>query len=146
MGISWEATLHKLRKKHQEAYDEMSEQIDALHKMKTRTERDIMAVEMEIHETKTGYEKAINDVTLGEKNLKNLKDKLSKLLKNIESAEDKQKCLDEYNKNILIENGKKLEEVKILLHRKCGIETENNSLSSLLDVAKHECETVEQER
>ena len=76
LDISWEATIYKLRKKHQEAYDEMSEQIDTLRKMKTKTERDIVSVEMELNDTKTGHDKAVYDVTLMLKKSKILMSKL----------------------------------------------------------------------
>ena len=146
LNISWEATIHKLRKKHQEAHEEMSEQIDTLRKMKMKTERDILAVEMEIHDTKTGHEKAVYDVTLGEKNLKALKENLTKLMKKIESDTDNLKCLDDQNKKLVIENGIKLEDTKVLLHRKSVLDAENNSLSCLLDTAKYECDNEERER
>ena len=146
LEISWEATIYKLRKKHQEAYDEMSEQIDTLRKMKTKTDRDIVSVEMEINDTKTGHDKAIYDVTLGEKNLKALKDNLSKLLKKIESDTDQLKLFDAQNKKLVIENGTKLEDVKVLMNRKSVLEMENNSLTSLLDAAKHDCDHEERER
>eukprot|EP00090_Calanus_glacialis_P015928 TRINITY_DN25043_c0_g1_i1.p1 TRINITY_DN25043_c0_g1~~TRINITY_DN25043_c0_g1_i1.p1 ORF type:complete len:1173 (-),score=369.25 TRINITY_DN25043_c0_g1_i1:199-3486(-) len=146
LNISWEATIHKLRKKHQEAYDEMSEQIDTLRKMKTKTERDIIAVEMEIHDTKTGHEKAANDVTLGEKNLRALKDNLTKLTKKIESDIESLKCMDDHNKKLVIGNGNKLENVKVLFNQTSSFEIENNSLGSLLDTAKRECDNEERER
>jgi len=146
LNISSEATLHKLRKKHQEAYDEMSEQIDTLRKMKMKTERDIVAVEMEIHDTKTGHEKAVYDISLGEKNLKALKDNLAKTMKKIESDTDNLKSFGDLNKKLIIENGTKLEDTKVLLTRKSAFEAETNSLQSLLDTAKHECENEERGR
>jgi len=146
LNISWEATLQKLRKKHQEAYDEMSEQIDTLRKMKTKTERDILAVEMEIVDTKNGHEKAANDVTLGEKNLKSVKETLNKLMKKIESNTDQLKTLDNLNKKIVSENASKLEDIKVLSNKKSSMELENNSLGSLLDTAKRECDSEERER
>merc|ERR1712106_955256 len=146
LNISWEATIHKLRKKHQEAHDEMSEQIDTLRKMKMKTDRDITAVEMEIHDTITGNEKAVCDVALGEKNLKALKDNLSKLSKKIESDTDQLKCLEAHTKKLVIENGTKMEDIKVLFNRKSVFEMENNSLSSILEAAKHDCDHEERDR
>merc|ERR1740136_67927 len=111
-----------------------------------KTERDIVAVEMEIHDTKTGHEKAVYDISLGEKNLKALKDNLAKTMKKIESDTDNLKSFGDLNKKLIIENGTKLEDTKVLLTRKSAFEAETNSLQSLLDTAKHECENEERGR
>merc|ERR1712013_643656 len=83
---------------------------------------------------------------LGEKNLKALKDNMSKLLKKIESDTGQLKLFDAQNKKLVIENGTKLEDVKVLMNRKSVLEMENNSLTSLLDAAKHDCDHEERER
>merc|ERR1711915_581495 len=87
-----------------------------------------------------------NDVTLGEKNLKSIKETLNKLVKKIESNTDQLKTLDNLNKKIVSENAIKLEDLKVLLNKKSSMELENNSLGSLLDTAKRECDTEERER
>ena len=124
----------------------MSLQIDTLRKMKAKTERDILAVEMEIHDTKIGYEKAANDVTVGAKNLKGFKDNLSKLVKKVDSNIDTLKSMENENKKLIIENDTKLEDLNVLLNKKSIIETENNSLTSLLDNTKRSFECEERER
>merc|ERR1719153_1413017 len=54
LSISWDATLLKLRRKHQEAHDEMADQTETLRKIKSRIDRDILAVQLELSETVSG--------------------------------------------------------------------------------------------
>ncbi len=53
-NIQHEATLMSLRKKHNDAVAEMSEQIDQLNKMKARIEKDKGTVRMQLEDTRCG--------------------------------------------------------------------------------------------
>ena len=68
--IQHESTLISLRKKHQEAVTEMSEQIDQLNKLKVRMERDKTTVRMQLEETRTATEHVSHEKSVAEKNLR----------------------------------------------------------------------------
>ena len=145
-SITCEATLLKLRRKHQEAYDEMSAQTDVLRKMKTKTERDMLSAELEIRDTSVGQERAMQDVALGERHLKDDREKLNKLERRVREEEAGIKDLEDDSRKLTASNAGKLNEFDVLQQKANLMAGEKAQLTALLVTATRECEAEERER
>merc|ERR1712080_24625 len=84
--IQQEATLIGLKKKHQDAIAEMSEQIDQLNRMKTKIEKDKTHIMHEIADVRAATDEVIRSKASGEKSHKNLLTQLNDLGKKVEEA------------------------------------------------------------
>jgi len=82
-NLQHEATLGSLRKKHNDAIAEMSEQVDYLNKMKARTEKDKETIRRETDDAKSALDALARDKVAAEKTTKqiqfNLEDMSGKL-------------------------------------------------------------------
>ena len=85
-NIQHEATLMSLRKKHNDAVAEMSEQIDQLNKMRARVEKDKGTVRMQLEDTRAAIEHVGHERSVAEKNLKALDAQLGGQQKKIDDA------------------------------------------------------------
>merc|ERR1712180_536809 len=72
MNIHHEAVLSQLRKKHNDAIAEMSEQVDYVNKMKARSEKDKETMRMEADDAKAAYDAALRDKAAAEKSAKQI--------------------------------------------------------------------------
>merc|ERR1711970_546813 len=72
MNIHHEAVLSSLRKKHNDAIAEMSEQVDYLNKMKARSEKDKETMRMEYDDAKAAYDALGKDKDAAEKKVKQI--------------------------------------------------------------------------
>merc|ERR1712080_769806 len=84
--IQQETTLIGLKKKHQDAIAEMSEQIDQLNRMKTKIEKDKTHIMHEIADVRAATDEVIRSKASGEKSHKNLLTQLNDLGKKVEEA------------------------------------------------------------
>merc|ERR1712158_148435 len=84
--IQQEATLVSLKKKHQDAIAEMSEQIDQLNKMKTKVEKDKTVIMREIADARSASDEVARSRASSEKSHKNLLNTLNEQAKKIEEA------------------------------------------------------------
>merc|ERR1711974_50712 len=71
-SIQQESTMLSLRKKHQDAISEMSEQIEQLNKLKTRAENERQSIKMQIDDLKTTHDHLTTEKASAEKQNKNL--------------------------------------------------------------------------
>merc|ERR1719412_642958 len=85
-NIQHEATILSLRKKHQDAVAEMSEQCDQLNKIKVKVEKDKSAVKMQLEDTKAATDHVVHEKAVAEKNLKALHSQLQSIMKKIEES------------------------------------------------------------
>ena len=145
-NIAHEATMLKLRKKHQEAHNEMAAQADLLRKMKAKAEKDIFSVELELKDTVFGQERAMHDVVLGERHLKEEKELSRKLEKKLNQDENMLKSVYEDNKKLTSENAVKRNQAAVLQHQVSMLSGERAQLATQLDIAKKEEDTEERER
>merc|ERR1711874_316041 len=72
MNIHHEAVLSSLRKKHNDAIAEMSEQVDYLNKMKARSEKDKETMRMEYDDAKAALDALGRDKVAAEKTVKQI--------------------------------------------------------------------------
>jgi myosin heavy chain 6/7 len=145
-NIQHESTLISLRKKHQEAITEMSEQIDQLNKLKVRVEKDKTTVRMQLDDTRAATEHVSHEKSVAEKNLKNLDAQLAVLQKKIDGFVAQLCDYENQNKRVASENGNlfcRLEE----LNGSAGmLQKIKVTLSNQLDDAKRGCEEEAKER
>merc|ERR1712158_289155 len=84
--IQQEATLVSLKKKHQDAIAEMTEQIDQLGKMKAKVEKDKAHILHEISDARAATDEVCRSKASAEKSHKNLLNTLNEQAKKIEEA------------------------------------------------------------
>ena len=85
-NIQHEATLASLKKKHQDAVAEMSEQIEQLSKMKSKMEKDKSQLMHEIQEVRSATDEVGRSKASAEKSNKNLSASLNEVNKRVEEA------------------------------------------------------------
>merc|ERR1712165_677160 len=84
--IQQEATMMNLKRKHQDAVAEMSEQIDQLSKMKAKIEKDKGAINHEIVDIRAATEEVTRSKASAEKSNKSLVSQLNEANKKVEEA------------------------------------------------------------
>ena len=75
-NIQHEATILGLKKKHQEAVCELSEQVEQLGKLRARYEKDKVPLKIQVEESRIALDHVVHERALGEKNLSNLEAQL----------------------------------------------------------------------
>merc|ERR1739844_780650 len=85
-NIQHESVLMNLKKKHQDAIQEMSEQIDQLSKMKSKIEKDKTKIQSEISDARSAADEISGAKASSEKSNKNLVGHLNDLSKKVEEA------------------------------------------------------------
>jgi len=83
ISIQHEATMLSLKKKHQDAIGEMSEQADQLHKLKARVEKDTANIKHELEDLKVVTDEVVRAKAVGEKAGKALASQLGDVNKKI---------------------------------------------------------------
>merc|ERR1711874_125165 len=84
--IQQEATMMNLKRKHQDAVAEMSEQIDQLSKMKAKIEKDESAINHEVVDVRAATDEVTRSKASAEKSNKNLISQLNDVNKKVEEA------------------------------------------------------------
>merc|ERR1711936_642848 len=84
--ILQESTLMNLKKKHQDAVAEMSEQTDQLSKMKAKIEKDKSQINHEIQDVRAATDEVVRSKASAEKSNKNLISTLNEANKKVEEA------------------------------------------------------------
>merc|ERR1712020_313399 len=84
--IQQEATMMNLKRKHQDAVSEMSEQIDQLSKMKAKIEKDKGAINHEIVDIRAATDEVNRSKASAEKSNKGLISQLNEANKKVEEA------------------------------------------------------------
>merc|ERR1719187_1207943 len=84
--IQQESTLISLKKKHQDAIAEMSEQIDQLNKMKAKIDKDKNQIMTEISDVRAAADEVVRSKAAAEKSHKNLLLQLSDIGKKVEEG------------------------------------------------------------
>merc|ERR1711970_916198 len=85
-NIQHEAALASLRKKHNDAVAEMSEQIDHLNKMKARAEKEKQAYSSELNDARSIADMLTNDKAAAEKMNKQIMGQLNELQAKLDEA------------------------------------------------------------
>merc|ERR1712136_280310 len=85
-NIQQESTMMNLKRKHQDAIAEMSEQIDQLSKMKAKIEKDKNSINHEIQDVRAATDEIVRSKASAEKSNKNLCAQLNDCNKKVEEA------------------------------------------------------------
>jgi len=103
--IQHEGTLTSLKKKHQDAVAEMTEQIDQLNKMKAKIEKDKGSIMNEIADVRAATEEVNRSKASAEKSHKNLLNQLNDLGKKVEEANLTLNDFEVHKRRLTGENG-----------------------------------------
>merc|ERR1712083_288769 len=112
--IQHETTLIGLKKKHQDAVAEMSEQIDTLSKMKAKIKKDKSQLMHEIQDVRAATEEIIRSKASAEKSTKNLVGNLNEANKKVEEANLTLGDMDGAKRKLAAENADHLRQLQEL--------------------------------
>ncbi|KAK3852426.1 hypothetical protein Pcinc_040988 [Petrolisthes cinctipes] len=103
-NIQQESALNLLRKRHNDAVGEMSEQVDHLNKMKARIEKEKDGLRREADEAKTALDGVARDKAVAEKNIKQLQQGLSDVTAKLDESTRTLNDYDASKKKLAVEN------------------------------------------
>eukprot|EP00095_Tigriopus_kingsejongensis_P003885 maker-scaffold603_size126491-snap-gene-0.28 protein:Tk03885 transcript:maker-scaffold603_size126491-snap-gene-0.28-mRNA-1 annotation:"myosin heavy muscle isoform x19" len=146
INIQHEATLISLRKKHQDAVVEMSEQIDQLNKLKARIEKDKCTVRMQLDDTRAATDHVNHEKSVAEKNLKALDAQLQQLQRKIDDHVAALVDYENQNKRLTSENSNLFTRLEELMGNASILQKLRIQLASQLDDAKRNCDEEAKER
>merc|ERR1712158_160390 len=134
--IQQEATLVSLKKKHQDAIAEMSEQIDQLNKMKTKVEKDKTVIMREIADARSASDEVARSRASSEKSHKNLLNTLNEQAKKIEEATLTLNDMESAKRKTAAENGDLLRNLQELENAANMLSKAKLTLADQLDEAR----------
>ncbi|XP_045582191.1 myosin heavy chain, muscle isoform X2 [Procambarus clarkii] len=111
-NIQQEAALANLRKKHNDAINEMSDQIDHLNKLKARTEKDKDAMKREADDAKAAMDALARDKAAAEKTTKQLQHQMNEIHSKLDEANRTLNDFDASKKKLAAENSDLLRQVE----------------------------------
>merc|ERR1719273_2611847 len=144
--IQQESTLVGLKKKHQDAIAEMSEQIEQLNKMKSKIEKDKTHIMHEIADVRAATDEVIRSKASGEKSHKNLMDSLNAIGKKVEEANLTLGDFDAAKRKLTGENADVLRQLQELENSANMLVKVKSGLVSLLDEARAVADNEAKER
>merc|ERR1712088_107621 len=134
--IQQESTLASLKKKHQDAIAEMSEQIDQLNKMKTKVEKDKTVIMREIADARSASDEVARSRASSEKSHKNLLNTLNEQAKKIEEATLTLNDMESAKRKTAAENGDLLRNLQELENAANMLSKLKLTLADQLDEAR----------
>ena len=144
--IQQEATLMNLKKKHQDAVAEMSEQIDQLAKMKSKIDKDKSQINAEIVDIRSGTDEINRSKASAEKSNKNLTAALNDLNRKVEEANLTLGDFENGKRKIAAENGDLLRQLQELQTQADMLYKFKTHAISQLDEARRGTEDEARER
>merc|ERR1712170_265670 len=145
-NIQHESVLMNLKKKHQDAIQEMSEQIDQLTKMKSKIEKDKGKIALEANDARAATEEVARAKGASEKSNKVLAASHNELGKKVEEANMTLGDFESCKRRLAAENADLLRVVGDLTNNVNMIAKMKQSLVSALDDAKHIADNEARER
>merc|ERR1711970_1407925 len=103
-NIQHDAVLSSLRKKHNDAIAEMSEQVDYLNKMKARSEKDKETMRMEADDAKAALDALARDKAAAEKTTKQIQFNYSEIYTKLDDTNRTLNEFDGMKKKLFVEN------------------------------------------
>jgi chromosome segregation ATPase len=146
INIQQEATVLSLRKKHQDAILEMSEQIDQLGKLKARTEKDNVSIKHEIEEIKIVSDEVTRAKAIAEKAGKTLSEQVNVVTKKITEANLQLNDLDCGNRKSSAENNDLLHQLGEIDQNVSLMQKLRHQLNNELEEVKKVCDDEAKER
>ncbi|XP_050734444.1 myosin heavy chain, muscle-like [Eriocheir sinensis] len=145
-NIHQEAALGLLRKKHNDAVTEMSEQIDHLNKMKARTEKEKDALRREGDDAKAALDGLARDKAAAEKAIKSAQGVLSELNTRLDEGSRSLNDADAAKKKLTVENSDLLRQLEEAENQISQLSKIKASLSMQLEENKKMAEEESRER
>merc|ERR1712061_315742 len=145
-NIQQESTMMNLKRKHQDAIAEMSEQIDQLSKMKAKIEKDKNSINHEIADVRAATEEIIRSKASAEKSNKTLISQLNDANKKVEEANLTLGDFENAKRKMAAENADLLRSVQELENNAAMIMKYKIQLVSALDEAKKVADNEAKER
>jgi len=144
--IQQESTMMNLKRKHQDAVAEMTEQIDQLSKMKAKIEKDKSHISHEIQDVRAATDEIIRSKASAEKSNKNLLATLNDVNKKVEEANLTLGDFENSKRKIASENADLLRNLQELENSASMLCKVKNQLIGQLDEAKHISDEEAKER
>merc|ERR1719422_2369838 len=145
-NIQQESTMMNLKRKHQDAIAEMSEQIDQLSKMKAKIEKDKNSISHEIGDVRAATDEIVRSKASAEKSNKNLCAQLNDCNKKVEEANLTLGDFENAKRKMAAENADLLRSVQELENNANMINKYKMQLVSALDEAKKVADNEAKER
>merc|ERR1712203_502694 len=145
-NIHHETTLLSLRKKHQDAVVEMSDQIDQLGKLKQKIEKDKMTVRLQLDDTRAATDHIFHEKAVADKNLKTLDSQIGTLQKKIDENLGQLCEYENQNKRFTSENANLFTRLEELAGNASILNKLKIQLNNQLDEAKRMADDEAKER
>merc|ERR550534_2684389 len=145
-NIQHESVLLNLKKKHQDAIQEMSEQIDQLSKMKSKIEKDKGKIMAEATDCRAATDEVARAKASAEKSNKNLVAQLTDVGKKVEEANMTLGDFESQKRRLAAENNDLLKLAGDIANNVNMIQKMKQSLQAALDDAKHVADNEAKER
>ena len=144
--IQQESTLNSLKKKHQDAVAEMSEQIDQLSKMKGKIEKDKSAIINECTDVRAATDEITRSKASAEKSNKNLLAQLNDVNKKVEEANLTLADFENSKRKLAAENADLLRQLQELENAANMLVKIKSQLQSQLDELRRVSDDESRER
>ena len=145
-NIQQETVLINLKKKHQDAIQEMTEQIDQLSKMKGKIDKDKAKIQHEIADARAACDEITRAKASSEKSNKSLIAQLNDLNKKVEEANMTLGDFEAQKRKIAAENSDLVRTVGEINNNCNMLQKMKTSLQNALDDAKRQCDDESKER
>merc|ERR1711970_1518013 len=145
-NIQQEAVMMSLKKKHQDAIQEMSEQVDQLSKMKSKIEKDKVKIQSEIGDTRSAYDEITRAKASAEKSNKVLVNQLNDMNKKVEEANMTLGDYEGIKRKTAAENGDLLRVAGDINNNIMMVQKIKSSLQNNLEEAKNVADNEARER
>jgi myosin heavy chain 6/7 len=146
VNIQHESILQSLKKKHQDAIQEMSEQIDQLSKMKAKIEKDKSKIQHEIADARAATDEIGRAKASSEKSNKNLLAQLNELSKKVEEANMTLGDFESHKRKLAAENADLLRIAGDIGNNVNMLHKVKQALQASLDETKHVADNEARER
>merc|ERR1712168_62073 len=145
-NIQQEAVMMSLKKKHQDAIQEMSEQVDQLSKMKSKVDKDKVKIQSEIGDARAAYDEISRAKASAEKSNKALLNQLNEMNKKVEEANMTLGDYEGIKRKTAAENGDLLRVAGDINNNIMMIQKIKSSLQANLEEAKNVADNEARER
>jgi len=132
-SLQHEGSLAALRKKHNDAVNEMSEQIDYLNKMKARAEKDKEAIKRDADDAKASMDCLGRDKTTAEKTTKYLQNQYGELCAKLDEVNRTLSDFDANKKKLSCENADLVRQLEEAENQASSLSRVKLSLTNQLD-------------
>jgi len=145
-NIQHDSVLMSLKKRHQDAVQEMNEQIDQLQKMKSKIEKDKVHIQNEISDARSACDEVMRSKASAEKSNKALQTTLAELNKKIEEGGLTIGTIEGIKRKISADNADLLRCVGDLDNNLCMLTKVRNDIGGQLNEAKMIADNESRER